>query len=149
MKRLYQAGDQIATAVVTGIFWLIGLPLLVWFVGNGDFPGKIFFTTLGVVLGVFSLVRLARTGIRPMENGIRITNPLRTKDVDWGRVERFEVGQYGLYPRIGICHLWDGSRIHIWGIQGPNPTFRSRSGRAEQVVEELNHLLKQKDRRPS
>ncbi len=136
-------------AILTGIFWLIGLPLLVLFGGNGDLPGKIFFTTLGVVMGVFSLVRLARTGVRPMENGIRIINPLRTRDVDWGRVERFEVGTYGIYSRIGICHLWDGSRIHIWGIQGPNPTFRSASGSAEWVVEELNLLLKQKDRRPS
>ncbi len=43
--------------------------------------------------------------------------------------------------KVAFADLRDGSRVHIWGVQGPNPFFRPRNRDAERTVEAMNKWL--------
>jgi hypothetical protein len=97
--------------------------------------------TLVGVLGYLGTWRAVRAGVRADEHGVVIMNPLRSTTVPWAEVERFSVGAHGLWPRVGIVHLRDGSTVAIWGIQGPNPVVRPKNRSAERLIVSLNHRL--------
>lgn len=98
---------------------------------------------VGLGYGGFYSLRLARTGVYPTEDGVTVVNPLSTRRVRWELVQSFGIGRFGLYPRVGWVEEVNGTRLRIWGIQGPNPVTRPKPGQAERMIDELNDLLGQ------
>jgi hypothetical protein len=96
---------------------------------------------LMAVLGFIGTHRSARAGARVDAHGVTIVNPRRSVTIQWSMLERFSVRPKGLWPRVGIAHLRDGSRVTIWGIQGPNPRTRPENRSAEKLIDALNARL--------
>ena len=142
-RAVFRNREQAITLAITGlVFFLLLLSWMALSSQRSLGEKLIFFAAVVIPYTGFVVVRLARTAVRANEGGITIINPLKTRHVSWNSIERFIVDRYGLYPKIGIVELKDGSRIHLWALQGPNPLGRPRNRIAENLVEALNELLR-------
>jgi hypothetical protein len=95
---------------------------------------------LAVGLG---LGRCARSGVTLSGQRFKVVNPFRTYHFTIEQVRCFDLGRFGLNPRIGKAHLTDGRVIRLWGIQGLDPRFRPAGNRrAEATIEMLNQALR-------
>jgi hypothetical protein len=139
-RVLVMVGGYFASAFVA----VMGLALI-------DVPGAAVGSLAMLVvaaLGFFGTYRCARAGARVDDRGVTIVNPTRAVEIGWPDIDRFSVGAYGPWPRIGVAHLRDGSRVVIWGIQGPNPTTRGKNRSAENLIGQLNELVASRRREP-
>lgn len=95
-----------------------------------------------ILMGYFTVFRLARARVCVLRDGVKVVNPLRTVFVPWHRISRFSLRTWGLfYTPIGHVDLKDGSSVHILGIGAPNPGTRPRNQSAQRLIEELNDML--------
>jgi hypothetical protein len=126
---------------LTGLFAAVGFPIeaarptqqpAVWI--------RVAFAAIGVSLGLFMLLRLARAGAYVFRSGIRIKNPFASDFVPWELIQRFELRPWGPFPRMGHAVLGDGTMTHIWGIQSPNPMFRPKNRATDELIAKLNRL---------
>ena len=62
-------------------------------------------------------------------------NPFRTVLLPWSSIDRMEMGEYLLIPMAFVV-LLDGSRFHIFGIDG-TPNIQ----RATRQIRDLNALV--------
>jgi hypothetical protein len=135
--------EQAITLIATG-FGFCGL-LLGWmaFSSERSLREKLLFCVAVVIPYTgFVVLRLARAAVHADDSGITIVNPFKTRQVAWNAIDRFVVDRHGIYPRIGLVELKDGSRIHLWALQGPNPLGRPRNRIAERLIDTLNELLR-------
>jgi hypothetical protein len=141
--RIVRSRGQSIGLTLTGVFVALGFPLEalkpagqlnLWIRGS--------FAVLGVSLGWFFIFRLARSGVFAYRDGVRILNPLGSRFVPWEETQKFKLGTWGLFPRMGYAELTNGSEHHIWGIQAPNPLFRPRNRSADRLIAELNELMR-------
>jgi hypothetical protein len=91
---------------------------------------------IGLLYGPL-LLRAAVAGVRATGSGLRVRNVLRTRQHPWGEVSAFSIGRWGLFPNMGFVHFTDGGREHLFGIQGPNPSFHPRDRTTEKLLDEL------------
>lgn len=84
------------------------------------------------------IVRAGWMGVQVTDDGARVRNLVRTREIPWTRIDRFSVGKTQLLPAAGLAHLTDGTVIPISGIQPRNILFFSNDDSALDLVAELN-----------
>jgi len=80
------------------------------------------------------------------EEGVKAVNMGRAFVIPWDDIEHFSIGRRGVIRKVGIAELYDGRRIGIWGIQGPNAAKRRTDVAAERLIGAMNAELER--RRP-
>ena len=92
---------------------------------------------MAVASGILG-ARLAWAGAYPRNEGLRVVNPLHTTLIPWDSINRIELGEYLFTPMAFVVSL-DGSRLHIYGIDGTASVRRT-----ETLIQELNALVAKK-----
>ena len=108
-------------------------------------PGVVIFGVAIVVLAVgLGLGRCARSGVTRSGQRFKVINPFRTYNFTIEQVQYFDLGRFGLNPRIGKAHLTDGRVVCLWGIQGVDPRFKAGRLQAggSRPSRELNDALR-------
>jgi len=136
-SRAQRVGIMLAGYCGTAFVAILGLALI----GVPGAGAGAVALLLMAVLGFVGTHRGARAGARVDARGVTIVNPRRSVTIQWSMLEGFSVGAKGLWPRVGIAHLRDGSSVTIWGIQGPNPRTRPENRSAEKLIDALNAHL--------
>lgn len=103
--------------------------------------GKLIGVAIFVLFGALCLY-LATRSVYVDSEGISVANPFRTRRLRWSDVAGLSVDRYRFYPKIGVIDLKDGTRIHMWALQGPNPVGQPKDRTAELLVDELNEWLR-------
>lgn len=89
------------------------------------------------------LARFARCGVRVSADSVRVTNMLRTTDLEWGQIREFKLSP------VGACQigLKDGRWVGITGIERTNLAWlKNRQDTPERrMIAELNELLREHD----
>lgn len=139
VRNREQAVGIAAIAVVSGA--AIAISGVRFWLRSGDaFSGLL---SIGLAAGLvwFLVARCALAGAQPTGEGLLVRNPLHSRLVPWSAIERVYVGSHGVWPRVAVIELEDGSQIHIWGLQGPLPFLRPNSqGKLRTQVHELNRI---------
>lgn len=86
----------------------------------------------------WAIVRAGWMGVQVTDDGARVRNLVRTREIPWTRIDRFSVGKTQLLPAAGLAHLTDGTVIPISGIQPRNILFFPNDNSALDLVAELN-----------
>lgn len=140
----FRTREQAILIGITGVILIIAVPvqsLSADAEGNRLSPGEaIFFVGLGVPLGLFMVLRVARSGVVAFERGCRVVNPLRTRFIPWTEIAGFSLRPWGVFPLVGQVDLKDGSSVHVFGIEAPNPLTRPNNRSAHRLKDELNSL---------
>ena len=92
-----------------------------------------------LALAAFCALRMARAGVYPEGDGVRIVNPLTTKRIPWARIRRFSLRRHKGFSALGFAELVDGTEVELWGVQA-----RSSSVIARRVPEELVAALNER-----
>jgi hypothetical protein len=143
--RNRQAAIVQASAGVIG-FLATALPALTASVGD---PAtlvvfKIVFLVVAFIVLFFGL-RGAASCVQVLDDGVRIVNPLSSRNPKWSEIREFRLGRWGRLPSVCLVELLDGETLHAWGLSARNPTIHRDDPRAETAIAALNDLLK--DRR--
>ncbi|HTD08367.1 MAG TPA: PH domain-containing protein [Solirubrobacteraceae bacterium] len=101
----------------------------------------------GYVIAAFAFVaavgsaRFARCGVRVSAGGVRVTNMLRTTDLEWDQIREFKLSP------VGACliGLKDGGWVAIIGIEQTNWAWltKRRDTPERRMIGELNELLRE------
>ena len=90
-------------------------------------------------------LKASRARLVVFEDRLVVHNVWRVRVIPWDDVLGFSVGIWWFVTaRMAFVNLTDGSRLHIWGIQGPgrgNPL--NRRAVAHDIVAKLNALARQ------
>jgi hypothetical protein len=84
--------------------------------------------------------RMARLAVYVEDGGIRVRNPLATKQIPWSEVRGFLLHR-SLLGEFGTAELHDGGSVRLWGIQPRSPVASGGDRRAELAVGRLNSEL--------
>lgn len=142
VRQSYRSREQ---SIGLGAFGVVvsslGLVMGLAVIGSpgGGVAGVVMMVSAG--LAFLLTYRAVRAGISVDACGVVIMNVTRRIEVPWTNLERFSIGTHGIWSRVGIAHLRDGSTVMIWGIQGPNPVARPKNRSAERLIETLNSRL--------
>jgi hypothetical protein len=90
-------------------------------------------STILFVAFLVPTLRYPRHGVVATRDQLVIRNILKTHIVDWDDVDRFELGRYDPWPKVGIAVLRNGKRIPMTGVQ-----WRPATPYAERAVAALN-----------
>ena len=104
-------------------------------------PNSLSIVALGTaytVLSLFLCGRLLWAGIFTSSAGVHVTNILRSFDLRWEEIDRFEIGRWKVIQRACLIHLRDGETRFAAGI---GESANLPNGAAEAMVEELNAEL--------
>jgi Bacterial PH domain len=135
--RVYQSRLQVVigwalSAVAIGIGVVVLLLPTAHRHGGFVIAGVAFLVAVG-------LARFARCGVRISTSGIRVTNMLRTTDLEWGQIREFKLSP------VGACliGLKDGRWVSIIGIEQTNLAWltRRQDTPERRMIVELNELL--------
>jgi Bacterial PH domain len=129
-SRGHTAATGVLGLLVGGLLTLILAPL--W--GGAGTAGVV---ATGLAFAWFWIRRVVLAGVRVDAQGIRIVEPLRTHQVPWATIDRFEFGRFGPFlPKVAWVVLNSGDRVRIWAIQGSLLSMANASSR--RLVDELN-----------
>jgi hypothetical protein len=114
-------------------------------------------TILATVFGILFILlltpvclRAGWTGIFASKNQIHVRNIFGSMDIAWTEIERFDIGQSGIFPQVCRIHTKDGRVLRAFGIQEYNISLvRPKTKRpAQKVVAELNAELAERTAEP-
>ena len=96
---------------------------------------------VGAFVAAVGFVRFARCGVRVSAGGVRVTNMLRTTDLEWGQIREFKLSP------VGACQigLKDGRWVSIIGIEQTNLAWltKRRDTPEGRMIAELNECLRE------
>jgi hypothetical protein len=98
------------------------------------------FTVFSLVYTVGGL-RAAWAGVFASQSGIHVRNVFSNVDLRWGQIERFDIGQSGLFPKVCRIHMKDGKVLRAFGIQESNYASVRKLAIAQKIADELNKEL--------
>lgn len=67
------------------------------------------------VVCAWLVLRVSGCGVKDDADHLVVRNPLRTVRVPWSQVEDFELGRFGVVPKVGV-RLRGGSAVGIFGL---------------------------------
>jgi hypothetical protein len=67
------------------------------------------------VVCAWVVLHVSRCGVKDEADHLVVRNPLRTVRVPWSQVQDFELGRFGVVPKVGV-RLRDGSAVGIFGL---------------------------------
>lgn len=128
--------DRVGAATATLFF---GAQMLIVAEAGHAMPGIPILALLATPFALFAIAGVARVWME--DRGVRIVNAGRTFMLGWDEIERFSLGRHGLLRQVGIAELYNGRRVAIWGIQGPNAARRRDEIAARRLVNAMNAEL--------
>jgi hypothetical protein len=139
-RRVYRSSGCVFSFLLfaTVPIAVVSLPALFSSYVSG--PWRAVFVALGFVLAAFG-VRAAMCAVQVDKQGVRVVNPLSVRRVAWSDIEYFMLGRWGLFSRMCVIVLTDGSRIGVWAIVGASSSVYKQDPEAEGMVDELNQRL--------
>ena len=137
--RVYQSRPQVLFGWC-GATVMMGLGIVVLLLSTAHRHGGYVIAGVAVVIAV-GLVRFARCGVRVSAGGVRVTNMLRTTDLEWGQIREFKLSP------VGACliGLKDGSWVALIGIEQTNWAWLTKRQDTPErhMIAELNELLRE------
>jgi hypothetical protein len=101
-----------------------------------------------VLAGIFMVSRVARARLTLFADGVKVINPVRTRYVRWEDIAGFSLRSWGIFfMPIGHVDLKQGSSIPVLGIQRSSPEIWRRRTSADNMIDELNQLREEIQRR--
>jgi Bacterial PH domain len=139
--RVYQSRPQVLFGWC-GAAVMVGLGLVAVVQPTARSHGGYAIAGVAVVIAV-GLARFARCGVRVSAGGVRVTNMLRTTDLQWGQIREFKLSP------VGACliGLKDGRWVGIIGIEQTNWAWLTKRQHTPEkgMIAELNGLLREHD----
>lgn len=110
--------------------------------GRHTTAGTIFAVLFVLLLTPISL-RAAWAGVFASKDNVHVRNVFGSFDLRWEEIERFDVGQSGIFPQVCRIHVRDGRVLRAFGIQENNIALvRPKAKRpAQRLTSELNEEL--------
>jgi hypothetical protein len=114
LDRVYQSKLQVLFGWC-GAAVIVGVGVMVLLLPTARRHGGYVIAAFAFVAAA-GLARFARCGVRVSANGVRVTNMLRTTDLEWDQIREFKLSP------VGAClvGLKDGSWVGIIGIEQTN-----------------------------
>jgi len=138
--RVYQSRPQVLFGWC-GAAVMVALGVVVLLLPKAHRHGGYAIAAFAFVAAV-GFVRFARCGVRVSAGGIRVTNMLRTTDLEWDQIREFKLSP------VGACliGLKDGRWVGIIGIEQTNWAWltKRRDTSERHMIEELNELLRER-----
>ena len=126
-------------AIVGGLFG--ALPLALTFGPVQDPLGtRVWFGILGFGWLGFFWLRYARIGTRAEDEGLVFVNPFRTYRVRWENLAGFVLRPFG-GPLMAAAETVSGRLVWAYGISASWRTAAHSHREAQNLVDELNHLI--------
>ena len=95
------------------------------------------------IFGVLLLIRAAATALIVDDQGVIVRTLLRTVNIPWAGIAKFEVGRYKILGCVLIIHRTDGSVLPVFAVQGiTRQPRRQTSVAARAAADELNERLR-------
>lgn len=138
--RVYQSRLQVVIGWC-GAALMVGVGMMVLLLPTARRHGGYVITGIAFVAAV-AFARFARCGVRVSAGGIRVTNMLRTTDLEWNQIREFKLSP------VGACliGLNDGRRVGMIGIEQANLAWltKRRDTPKRRMIAELNTLLRER-----
>jgi hypothetical protein len=140
-RRYRNPSPAILTTFVLGVDVVV-ISQVVGGTGRHTAPGTMV-TILFVLLLTPIALRTAWAGIFASRDKIHVRNVFGSFDLRWEDIERFDIGQSGIFPQVCRIHAADGRVLRAFGIQENNiALLRPKSNRpAQRLASELNEEL--------
>jgi Bacterial PH domain len=137
--RVYQSRPQVLFGWC-GAALMVALGVMVLLLPTAHRHGGYVIAAFAFVAAV-GLARFARCGVRVSAGGVRVTNMLRTTDLEWDQIREFKLSP------VGACliGLKDGRWVGIIGIEQTNWAWltKRRDTPERRMIGELNELLRE------
>jgi len=139
--RVYQSRLQVLFGWC-GAAAMVGLGLVAVVQPTARSHGGYVIAGVAVVIAA-GLGRFARCGVRVSAGGVRVTNMLRTTELEWGQIREFKLSPMG----ASLIGLNDGRWVGIIGIQQTNWAWLTKRQDTPEkgMIAELNALLREHD----
>lgn len=96
---------------------------------------------MGLALAAFFFVISGRMGVVVSLSGVRVRNWIRTIELPWTTVERFEIPDR--WPWIAQVVLNQGGSVRVWGVAATGSRHRQSMARQAEIVDALNSAMAQ------
>jgi hypothetical protein len=140
-RKVYRTRSQAMGLCVGAVIFAV-LTVFAIVHGSGSVSGVIG----GIVVIVLELLwfgRAAATALIVDNQGVTVRTLLRTVDIPWAGIARFEVGRYKILGCVLIIHRTDGSVLPVFAVQGITGQPRRRTSiMARATADELNERLR-------
>jgi hypothetical protein len=137
--RVYQSRPQVVIGWC-GAVVMVALGVVVLLLPTARRHGGYVIAGAAFVAAV-GFVRFARCGVHVSAGGVRVTNLLRTTDLEWGQIREFKLSP------VGACliGLNDGTWVALIGIEQTNLAWltKRRDTPERRMIAELNQLLRE------
>jgi hypothetical protein len=137
--RVYQSRPQVLFGWC-GAALMVALGVVVLLLPKAHRHGGYVIAGAAVVAAV-GFVRFARCGVRVSAGGVRVTNMLRTTDLEWDQIREFKLSP------VGACliGLKNGSWVALIGIEQTNlaALTKRRDTPERRMIAELKELLRE------
>ncbi len=138
--RVYQSRPQVLFGWC-GAAVMVGVGIMVVLLPTARSHGGYVIAAFAFIAAV-GLARFASCGVRVSVGGVRVTNMLRTTDLEWDQIREFKLSP------VGAClvGLKDGRWVGIIGIEQANWAWltKRRDTPERHMIEELNELLRER-----
>jgi hypothetical protein len=140
LDRVYQSRLQVLFGWC-GAVVMVGVGFIVLLLPTARSHGGYVIAAIAFIAAV-GLARFAWCGVRVSMGGVRVTNMLRTTDLEWDQIREFKLSP------VGACliGLKDGRWVGIIGIEQTNWAWltKRRDTPERHMIEELNELLRER-----
>jgi hypothetical protein len=137
--RVYQSRPQVLFGWCSAVV-MVALGVVVLLLPTAHRHGGYVIAGVAFVAAV-GFVRFARCGVRVSAGGVRVTNMLRTTDLEWGQIREFKLSP------VGACliGLNDGRWVALIGIEQTNLAWLTKRHDTSErhMIAELNQLLRE------
>lgn len=137
--RVYQSRVQVVIGWCLAAV-MVGLGVMVLLLPTARRHGG-YVIAGGAFVAAVGLARFGRCGVRVSAGGVRVTNMLRTTDLEWGQIREFKLSP------VGACliGLNDGRWVGMIGIEQTNLAWltKRRDTPERRMIAELNELLRE------
>jgi hypothetical protein len=139
--RIYRSRSQVVVGWCSAAV-MLGVGIVVLLLPTARHHGGYVIAGVAVVAAV-GMARFARCGVRVSASGVRVTNMLRTTDLEWGKIREFKLSP------VGAClvGLKDGRWIATTGIEQTNWAWltKRQDTPERRMIAELNEFLREQD----
>lgn len=145
MKRTYRSREQaiIITSAAVVIPVVMGASVLFLYTTE-SWTFRVSELVVAAGIAWFGIFKAGRVRVCVDIEGIYVFNPLRRVFIPWERISGFSLRtRKFIFTPIGHANLKDGSSVPLYGIAAPNPGIRPNSRTAQQMIDELNQLLRE------
>jgi hypothetical protein len=102
--------------------------------------------TIVAAIAYVLLFRVAGSALIVQERGVVVRNPFGTHAIRWDDIRRFSLEQWAVFPGMGTIEVRGARPVRVFGVQAPDPRFGRFDRQTEEAIDELNRLLRDRER---